>query len=259
MWPLSSFVTTRQTGMIKKCCTGRNETAIPASPTHPHEYLRYYIYIHIICIYIRTLYTHRYICIFCLWECVVVGGCLASDHTLLTSCLTSVTLNRWIRRTKSWIMGMWAKGSLSSPVRTFLMVLSTSQVSLVQLRDDLDENPLFYSIAARWGVQPWGQLARWRVGLAKPSWTICLPDLTTLPQATASSDTLPCDSDATPETPTTLQTLVVLPSGSRVLTHPSCSERMFIFQYVLPARRPGGALNIFKYSVLFSQARYGLV
>ncbi|KAM6064515.1 uncharacterized protein LJ206_013296 [Theristicus caerulescens] len=42
MGTVSSFVTTCQTGMIKKCCSSRNETAIPASPmTHPREYLRH--------------------------------------------------------------------------------------------------------------------------------------------------------------------------------------------------------------------------
>lgn len=146
----------------------------------------------------------------------------------------------------------------SSFIHTFLMVPSTSQVSLVQPWDDFEKKKkkkYFYSVAARWGTQIWGWLVRWKAVLAKPSWIICTSDL-----ARASSDTLPCGSDAVPGNPMTLQTSVVLPSGSRVLTHtlPAVNVCSVSSTYFLQGG-PQGTVNIFKHSVLFNQAGYGLV
>lgn len=186
MWTLS-LGSDCQTGLIKKCCSGRNETAIPASPTtHWRECLRYYTHAYI---YVDT-------CIYfalsvCWWWAVV-------PDDLLKSCPTSLNSESlWIRGTKSWGTGMWAEGSLTSLVHIFLMVPHTSQVSLVWPWDDLEKS-LFYSTAARWRARMWGWLARWRAGLAKPSRIIRRPDLGTVRHAAAPSYALPCGSDAMP-------------------------------------------------------------
>lgn len=178
--------------------------------------------------------THVYIL---LWVCV--GGELLYQMTSWSLVPPHLILSLWIRGTKSWGTGMWAEGSLTSLVHIFLMVPRTSQVSLVWPWDDLEKS-LSYSIAARWRARMRGWLVRWRAGLAKPSRIICRPDWGTGRHAAAPSYALPGGSDAVPGSPS-YDTVDVWGAPLRELgpdSHPSCSEPMFVFQYVFPARRP---------------------
>lgn len=163
--------------------------------------------------------------------CVLVVWCCTRWPLEVLSNITS-PMTLWIRRSKSWTRALWAEGSFTSLFHVFLTVPSSSQVSLVQPWDNLEKSS-FCSIAARWRVQTWGQLVRWSAGLPKPSWIIYVPDLATVP-VTPGPVTRPRCQGALRH----WRLLWCSPLGAASWLTPSCRECMFVFQYVLPARRP---------------------